>query len=228
VQDRIDWRGKIKASKALVLPGFLIFVVMGLIVLGVTSVTEASAVGASGAFLCAAINRRLTWKVVRESVIQTISVMGMMMWIMIAAVFFSKVYIGLGAHLAIEQLVIGSGLGRMGVLLIMVLSLFVMGCFLDDGTIIFVTTPLYVPIIRSLGFDPVWYGLIFVMSMQIAYLTPPFGFNLFYMRAVAPPEITMGDIYRSVIPFVILQLIGLAILIAFPDIILWLPTLIFD
>jgi len=128
----------------------------------------------------------------------------------------------------IKNILQEGGLGPYSVLLIILATFFILGMFLDDSAILFITVPLYVPLIISLGFDPVWFGIIFIVSMQSAYLSPPFGYNLFYMRAVAPPEITIIDIYRSVVPYIILQIVGVIILIVFPEIVLWLPSVIFD
>lgn len=226
-EERVNWRGKLISLKALILPGTLIFLVLGLIFLGVTSPTEASAVGAFGALICAAIYRNLTWQVLRESLMATTKVMGMLMWICITAVFFSKIYLGLGALSLIQNLVTGAALSPHGVLILMLASYFILGMFLDDSAILFITVPLYLPLIVGLGFDPIWFGILFILSMQSAYLTPPFGYNLFYMKAVAPPEITIIDIYRSVIPFVGLQIIGVILVVVFPKIAMWLPGIIF-
>lgn len=225
--ERVNWRGKLISLKAVILPGALIFLVLGLILLGVTSPTEASAVGAFGALICAAIHRNLTWQVLRESLMATTKVMGMLMWICITAVFFSKIYIGLGAQGLVQNLIASTALSPHGVLIVMLATYFILGMFLDDSAILFITVPLYVPLVVGLGFDPVWFGILFILSMQSAYLTPPFGYNLFYMRAVAPPEVTIIDIYRSVIPFVGLQLVGLALVVIFPQIALWLPEILF-
>lgn len=225
--DRVNWRGKLISLKAVILPGSLIFLVLGLILLGVTSPTEASAVGAFGALICAAIYRNLTWQVLRESLMATTKVMGMLMWICITAVFFSKIYIGLGAQDLIQNLMATTALGPHSILILMLATYFILGMFLDDSAILFITIPLYVPLIVGLGFDPTWFGILFILSMQSAYLTPPFGYNLFYMRAVAPPEVTIIDIYRSVIPFVGLQIIGLILVVVFPQIAMWLPGIIF-
>jgi len=227
LEERVGWRGKLVSLKGLVLPGALVFLVLGLIFLGVTSPTEASAVGAFGALVCAAIHRNLTWQVLRESLMESTKVLGMLMWICVTAVFFSKIYIGLGAQSLMRDLVVGGTLDPHVVLILMLTSYFILGMFLDDSAILFITVPLYVPLIQELGFDPIWFGIVFVMSMESAYLTPPFGYNLFYMRAVAPPEITLIDIYRSVVPFVGLQILGLTLVVIFPQIALWLPGKIF-
>ncbi|WP_366554189.1 TRAP transporter large permease [Aquibaculum sediminis] len=227
-EERVNALGKIKALKALILPGGLITLVLGLIIGGVTSPTEASAVGAGGALLCAFVHRNLTWDVLRYALLETTKIMGMMMWVMLAAVFFSKIYIGLGAGALVANLVAETGLSPMMILLVMLASYFVLGMFLDDFAIIFITIPLYIPVITALGFDPVWFAVLFILSMQSAYLTPPFGYNLFYMRAVAPPSVTTNDLYRAALPFIALQLIGLALVVSFPGIALWLPRAIFN
>ena len=226
-EERVSWLEKVKSLKAAILPGCLIFAVLGFIFLGITSITEASAIGALGSLICAAVYRKLNWRFLHECLMRSARVIGMVMWICMSAFFFSKVYTGLGAPKLIKSLLIGTGLGRYGILSMFLLSYFILGMFLDDAAIMFITCPIYCPIIEGLGFDPVWFGLLYVISMESAYLTPPFGYNLFYMQGVAPPEVSIADIYRSVIPFVGLQLLGLAIVVIFPQIILFLPNLIF-
>ena len=225
--ERVSGFGKIKALKALILPGILIGTVLGFIVGGVTSPSEASAVGAAGSILCAAIYRTLNIKMLKEVLMSTTQLMGMLIWITVAAVFFSKVYIGLGAGTLLTELVEDSNLSPYWVIIAMLVTYFVLGMFLDDFAIVFITVPLFVPIVQELGFDTVWFAVLFIISMQTAYLTPPFGYNLFYMRSVAPPSITIYDLYKSVVPFIILQVIGLALVVAYPQIALWLPGVIF-
>lgn len=226
-EERVNWMGKLRALKYMVLPGALIFLVLGLIFLGVTSITEASAVGALGALVCALIYRTFTWRMLHESLVQTAKVMGMVMWIGLSAMFFSAIYTGLGAPAMIQRLVAELAVSPYVILAAILVSFFILGMILDDYAIMFITIPIYVPLIVSLGFDKVWFGILFILSMQSAYLTPPFGYNLFYMKAVAPPEITLADIYRSIIPFVALQIVGLALVVVFPQITLWLPGVIF-
>jgi tripartite ATP-independent transporter DctM subunit len=227
-EERANWLEKLKSLKGLVFPGLLIFMVLGLIVFGVTSTTEAAAVGALGSLVCAALRRNLTWKVLRESVYSTGRIMGTVMWIMVPAVAFSKIYQGLGAQALVENFISSIGLGPYGVIAFMMISWYILGCFLETGAIIFLTIPLYVPIIIKLGFDPVWFGILYIMNIESAYLTPPYGFNLFYMKAIAPPEVTLGDIYKSVLPYVGIQALALLIIIIFPEIVLWLPNLLFS
>lgn len=226
-EEQVDFFGKITALKALILPGLLISTVLGFIILGVTSPSEASAVGAAGAILCAAIYRTLNLKILREVLQETTKIVGMLLWITIAAVFFSKIYIGLGAGMLISDLVQDVSLSPYWIIIAMLTTYFVLGMFLDDFAIIFITVPLFVPVVQALGFDTVWFAVLFILSMQTAYLTPPFGYNLFYMRSVAPPSITIYDIYKAAIPFIIMQIIGLALVVAFPQIALWLPEQIF-
>ncbi|WP_028468351.1 TRAP transporter large permease [Neptunomonas japonica] len=227
LEERVSGFGKIKALKALVLPGILIGTVLGFIVGGVTSPSEASAIGAAGSLICAAIYRTLNMKMLKEVLMSTTQLMGMLIWITVAAVFFSKVYIGLGAGSLLTELVEDANLSPYWVIIAMLVTYFVLGMFLDDFAIVFITVPLFVPIVQELGFDTVWFAVLFIISMQTAYLTPPFGYNLFYMRSVAPPSITIYDLYKAVIPFIILQVIGLALVVAFPQIALWLPGVIF-
>ena len=149
----------------------------------------------------------------------------MFMWVILAALCFGAVFDGLGAVKAIESLFIERwGLSPWGILIMMQLSYLIMGTFLDDTAMLVIVAPLYVPLIISLGFDPIWYGILYTITCQIAYMTPPFGYNLFLMRAMAPPEISLLDIYRSIIPFVMVMIVGLTIVMLFPQIALWLPN----
>lgn len=224
---RPDFLGKIKSLKALILPGTLIATVLSFIVFGVTSPSEASAVGAIGAIICAAIYRTLTFSVLKAVLYDTTKIMGMIIWITLAAVFFSKVYIGLGAGMILEEIIEDNALSPHMIIVMMLACYFILGMFLDDFAIVFITVPLFVPIVESLGFDTLWFAVLFVVSMQSAYLTPPFGYNLFYMRSVAPPEITINDLYWAAVPFILLQLMALALMVVFPQIVLWLPNLIY-
>lgn len=218
---------KVKSLRFLIAPALLIFTVLGCIIGGVTSPSEASAIGAFGSLLIAAVQGRLNWDMLRYVMITTTKLMGMLMWITIAAVFFSKIYVGVGAGMVVGELIEDFEVAPMMVIIAMLATYFILGMFLDDFAIVFITVPLFVPIVRELGFDTTWFAVLFILSMQSAYLTPPFGYNLFYMRSVAPNSISIGDIYWAAIPFVVLQIIGLALVVAFPQIALWLPNLIF-
>lgn len=218
---------KLKSLRFLIAPGLLIFTVLGCIIGGITSPSEASALGAFGALLIAALQRRLSWDTLRYVMISTTKLMGMLMWITIAAVFFSKIYVGVGAGMVVGELIEDFDLSPNLVIVSMLVAYFILGMFLDDFAIVFITVPLFVPIVADLGFDTTWFAVLFILSMQSAYLTPPFGYNLFYMRSVAPKEVTIVDIYWSALPFVMLQILGLALVFLFPQIALWLPSLLF-
>lgn len=226
-EHQVDWRGKVSSLKALILPGALIATVLFCIITGITAPSEASAIGAAGSILCAAIYRTLNLKMLKEVLISTTKLMGMLIWITIAAIFFSKVYIGLDAGFILEELIEDNDVAPIYVIMIMLACYFVLGMFLDDFAIVFITVPLFVPIVESLGFDTIWFAILFIVSMQSAYLTPPFGYNLFYMRSVAPPEVTIYDLYKAAVPFILLQILGLALLLMFPGIALWLPELLY-
>jgi len=226
-EERYNWLEKLKSLKAGILPGVLIFIVLGLIILGITSPTEAAGVGGAGALLIAAIHKTLSWKVLKESVFTTGKLMGMIMWIIVPAVAFSKIYHGLGAQQMLINFISVYELAPMTIIILMLISYIFLGMFLAPSAIHFLTIPLYAPIVIGLGFDGIWFGILYIISLEIGYLTPPFGVNLFYMRAIVPPEINMEDIYMSVIPFVGLQILGLAVVLIFPQIVLWLPNLAF-
>jgi tripartite ATP-independent transporter DctM subunit len=226
-EERATWKEKIKVTRALILPSSLVALVLGSIFLGIASPTEASAMGAFGALVCAAIRGRFTWSLLKDTSLQTVKLTGFNFWMIIGAIVYSKVFTIMGATAMLESAIAGLGVNRWIILIIMQLSFFVLGMFLDDIAIIFICMPVYIPVIRALGFDSVWFAILFVVNMQMAYLTPPYGINLFYMRAVAPKGIVLGDIYRSVIPFVAIQAVGLAIIMRFPDIALFLPRLLF-
>jgi TRAP-type mannitol/chloroaromatic compound transport system permease large subunit len=152
----------------------------------------------------------------------------MFMWVILAALSFGAVFDGLGAVHAIKSLFLDRwGLSPWGVLIMMQLSYLLMGMFLDDTAMLIIVAPLYVPLVINLGFDPIWYGVLYTITCQIAYMTPPFGYNLFLMKAMAPPEVTLMDIYSSIVPFVLVMLLGLVIVILEPGIALWLPDLYF-
>lgn len=221
---QIGWGEKLRLLSAGILPLLIFFCMTGLFLLGITSLVESSAVGAAAATVAALVKRRLTYDVLENTVRKTLAITCMFMWIILAALSFGAVFDGLGAVRAIESLFLERwGLNPWGVLIMMQLSYILMGMFLDDTAMLVIVAPLYVPLVIALGFDPVWYGVLYTITCQIAYMTPPFGYNLFLMRAMAPPEIGLGDIYRSIIPFVLVMGVGLALVTAFPQIALWLP-----
>jgi len=223
---QIGWTEKFRLLRAGILPLAIFFSMTGLFLMGVTSLVESSAVGATAATLAALVKGRLTRQVMEATMRKTLAISCMFMWIILAALCFGAVFDGLGAVRAIEGFFIDRlGLGPWEILIMMQLSYLLMGMFLDDTAMLVIVAPLYVPLVGSLGFDLVWYGVLYTITCQIAYMTPPFGYNLFLMRAMAPPEITLADIYRSIIPFVLVMMVGLALVMAVPGIAMWLPDL---
>ena len=215
---------KLRLLRAGIIPFLIFFFMTGLFVMGVTSLVESSAVGATAATLAALVKRRLNRKVMEETIRKTLGISCMFMWIILAALCFGAVFDGIGAARAIESLFITNWhLSPWEVLIMMQLSYLFMGMFLDDTAMLVIVAPLYVPLVKVLGFDPVWYGVLYTITCQIAYMTPPFGYNLFLMRAMAPPEITLADIYRSIFPFVLVMVVALILVMVFPQIALWLP-----
>lgn len=215
---------KLKLLRAGILPLAIFFSMTGLFLMGVTSLVESSAVGALAATIAAIVKRRMTKEVMENTLRKTLAISCMFMWIILAALCFGAVFDGLGAVKAIEALFIDRlGLTPWEVLILMQLSYLIMGTFLDDTAMLVIVAPLYVPLVKLLGFDLIWYGVLYTITCQIAYMTPPFGYNLFLMRAMAPPEVSLTDIYRSIVPFVLIMICALAIVMAFPQIALWLP-----
>lgn len=224
----IPFSEKMRLLRAGVLPLVIFAVMMVPFVIGWTSLVESSAVGALAAFVAAVLRGRMTWEVLRTSLHKTLGISCMFMWIILAALAFGAVFDGLGAVKAIDNLFTQQlGLSPWMILILMQLSFIVMGTFLDDTAMLVIVAPLYVPLVDFLGFNLIWYGILYTITTQIAYMTPPFGYNLFLMRAMAPPEVTMVDIYRSIIPFVFVMILALAIVMIFPEIALWLPDYVY-
>ena len=224
----ITWGEKFRLLRAGIVPIVIIFSMTGLFLMGITSLVECSAVGATATTLAALFKRRLNWQVMNEVIDGTLKISCMFMWVVLAAMAFGAVFDGLGAVHAIEGLFITRwGLSPWGVIIMMQISYILMGMFMDDTAMLIIVAPLYVPLVIELGFNPIWYGVLYTITCQIAYLTPPFGYNLFLMKGMAPPEIKLGDIYRSIIPFVLVMIVALAVVMLFPQIALWLPEVYF-
>ncbi len=229
-EDRnMPMKEKLRLLRAGIIPFLIFFFMTGLFVMGFTSLVESSAVGATAATLAALVRRRLNRQVMEETIRKTLGISCMFMWIILAALCFGAVFDGIGAARAIETLFITNwNLTPWEVLIMMQLSYLFMGMFLDDTAMLVIVAPLYVPLVKILGFDPVWYGVLYTITCQIAYMTPPFGYNLFLMRAMAPPEITLADIYRSISPFVLVMILALTLVMIFPQIALWLPGYVYS
>ncbi len=204
----------------------LIAIVLGAIWGGIATPSEAAAFGATGALVINLIYGRLTWDVLKDSLVTTVKLTGMGLWILIASNIYLNVFNSLGSQELVTTLVLSMPGGEIGILLMMMFIILLLGMVMDDWAIIMLCTPLFIPIIDTLGIDKLWFGVLFIVNIQIAYLTPPFGFVLFWLKSVMPPDVTMGDIYKSVGPFIVLQFVGLMLVFFFPSIATWLPELL--
>jgi tripartite ATP-independent transporter DctM subunit len=225
---RITWKERIASLKRVISPMILMIILIGGIYSGAFTPMEASAVGATGALICAIIHGRFSLKVIQESVLMTLRVSTMIAWLLIGVGTFSAIYSGIGALDLADQ--IGKALpgGGWSVIILTQVALLFFGMFLDDFAIIMIFAPIFVTAVKSLGFDPLWYGVLFMLNMQVAFLSPPYGFALFCMRAAAPKEfnITMKDIIKAAFPFIIIQVICLILIMIFSPLTTWLPRLI--
>lgn len=215
---------KLKLLRAGIIPFLIFFFMTGLFVFGYTSLVESSAVGATAATLAALVKRRLTWPLLVTTARKTLEVSAMFMWVILAALAFGAVFDGLGAARALENLFVGQLHLEPWMILVMMMATFILlGIFLDDTAMLVIVAPLYIPMVKILGFDLIWFGVLYTITCQIAYITPPFGYNLFLMRSLAPKEIRLVDIYRSIWPFVLMMVLVIGLVGIFPDLALWLP-----
>ncbi|MFO7749957.1 MAG: TRAP transporter large permease subunit [Desulfobacteraceae bacterium] len=213
--------------KSLVPPLALILAVMGTILAGVATPTEAAGLGSGGALLLAFFNGKLNWQVLKEASYSTLRTTSMVMMLFIGGKFFSTVFLSMGGGDVVAYLLIGSGMDRWLILGLMMLIVFLMGMFIDWAAILLVTVPIFMPIAMELGFDPLWFAILMCVNLQTSFLTPPFGYALFYFKGVAPQDFTMMHIYRGILPFVLLQVISIGIIALFPAVVTWLPGVFF-
>jgi tripartite ATP-independent transporter DctM subunit len=239
-EERVDLREKIRLLRGTIMPVLLILLVLGVIFLGIATPVEAAGIGTFGALVVCAVHRRLDWVAVSEAALATLKATAMVMWIFFGATMFVGFFIVKGGQTFVADSILGTGLAPYGILFLMMAILFILGMFLDWVGILLLTVPIFLPIMKSLAFDGLfdlpgvapddiglWYGVIFMVNMQMAFLSPPFGYSLFYLKSVAPPQISMATIFRSAVPFLCLQALGLFLCILFPDIILWLPRVLY-
>ena len=240
LSERVSFAEKIRLLQRAIMPILLILLVLGIIFLGIATPVEAAGIGTLGAFIVCASHRRLTWLTIQDASIATLKATAMVMWIFFGATMFVGFFILKGGQTFVAESILGTGLPPYGILLLMMLILFVLGMFLDWVGILLLTVPIFVPILTSLTWEglfglpglaaadvKLWYGVIFMVNMQMAFLSPPFGYSLFYLKSVAPPQISMGMIFRAAVPFICLQAVGLGLCILFPAIVLWLPRLVY-
>jgi tripartite ATP-independent transporter DctM subunit len=240
LEERVNAREKIRLLNKMFAPIILVILVLGIIFAGIATPVEAAGVGTFGAVVVAAMHRRLSLENVRSAAITTLRVTGMVLWIIFGATLFVGFYVVNGGQEFVNDAIAGTGLGPYGVLVLMMVILVVLGMFLDWVGILLLAVPIFVPLMKTFTFDGVfglpgvapeelalWFGVVYMVNMQMSFISPPFGYALFYLKSVAPPEVTMGQIYRSSIPFLFLQAVGLAICIIFPEVVLWLPRLVY-
>ncbi len=237
VEERVSLPEKLRLLRNTITPILVILLVLGVIFFGIATPVEAAGIGTFGALIVSALHRRLNWTNLYEASIATLKATAMVMWIFFGATMFVGFFIVKGGQTFVAETILGTGLAPYGILLLMMCVLFVLGMFLDWVGILLLTVPIFLPIMKSLtfagafglpGVEPgkvaLWYGVIFMVNMQMAFLSPPFGYSLFYLKSVAPPQISMAMIFRAALPFIGLQALGLSLCIIFPQIVLWLPS----
>lgn len=224
-EERLPLIEKIKLTKGVILPILLIIAVLGVIFAGIATPTEASAVGAAGAAICMLINRKFTFRRFWRAGMESMRVVSAVLWLIMASKAFSVIYAALQGRTAVLDAMSPFVENPMLLIVMFQILFFILGCVLEPTAIVVIFAPIFVPLVEMAGFDPIWFGVLFVVNMQMGYLTPPFGYCLFYLKAVAPPGVTINDIYKSIIPYVAIQAVGLVACIMFPQIILWLPSL---
>ncbi|TCP39811.1 TRAP transporter large permease [Rhodovulum marinum] len=237
VEERISTGEKLRLLGNMSAPIVLIIVVLGVIFTGIATPVEAAGIGTFGAFIVAAIHRKLDWYTISEACVTTLKASAMVIWIMFGATIFVGLYVLEGGQQFVQDSLAATGLGPWGILILMQILLVILGMFLDWVGILLLCVPIFVPIIKALGAqafglsDPndlvLWFGVLYLVNMQMSFLSPPFGYALFYLRGVAPAEIPMSDIFKSALPFLFLQLVGLVICMLFPQVITWLPRLVY-
>ena len=222
----VTWRDRLISLRSVILPVVLISSVMGSIYMGVATPTEGAAVGAFGAMFCAAVNRKLTLENLFLAGKASVKITCMVMWLLIGGSLFSTLLNAIGVQQALSEFLhgIGQGYGAMAVMTIMMVIVFIMGMFIDGAAITVLTMPIFYPVVLSVGIDPLLFGVVFTINICMGYLTPPFGMNLFYMKGIVSSDVTMEDIYWSIIPYVVVMVIVLILTIIFPDLAVWFPN----
>ncbi len=239
-EERLGFAEKMQLLKGIVAPLLLVALVLGVIFTGVATPVEAAGIGTFGALFVAAIHRRLSWQSVREAATTTLKASTMVLWIIFGASIFVGFYIVNGGQQFVSETLIGTGFGPYGILVIMMVVLIVLGMFLDWVGILLLAVPIFAPLMLAMqwnglfglpGVPPedvaLWFGVVYMVNMQMSFLSPPFGYALFYLKSVAPPEISIAVIFRSALPFLLLQALGLAVCVLFPQVILWLPRQVY-
>jgi len=212
---------------SMVPPLFLIFAVLGTIFFGVAAPSEAGGMGALGAIIVAACYGNLTWKNLKESALVTLRISSMVLFIALAGKFFTAVFLSMGAIDLVNNFLLGLPFSSTGIMIMMLVMVFLMGCVMDWVGMIFILVPIFTPILHSLGIDPLYFAMLFCVTLQVSNMTPPFAYSVFYLKGIAPPEVSIMDMYLGSIPYFLTDLLAVILLIIFPSLILWLPSLRF-
>jgi tripartite ATP-independent transporter DctM subunit len=224
-EERATWREKFISLRGVILTIILVIAILGGIYTGAATPTEAGGLGAFGALICAAVYRQLNWKNMKEAVMLAAKLSGMVMWVMAGGMYFSSILSIIGVSQLVTGGLLGLPIAPIMVIALMQVIVLILGMLMDGASITVICIPLFMPVVVSLGFDPLWFCIVFTINLVIGYITPPFGMNLFYMKGVVPKDIKMDLIYRAVMPYVVIDLIVLALCFAFPEMVLWLPNL---
>jgi len=226
VEERPKMGEKLITSVSVVMPLLLVLMVLGSIWTGVTTAIEGAGVGAFGAMICAVFKRKLTLAILKEAVTSTLKSNVMVMWLLIGGSCYAGFMSASGMSAYLGVLLMNLPVSPMGIVFLLLFVLLLMGMFLDSVAIIMITVPIFFPIVKTLNYDPVWFGVLYTIAIVIGYITPPFGYNLFYMRAIIPNEVSTKVIYRSVLPYIPIMILVLALCAMFPKLVLFLPNLL--
>src|SRR5699024_8146759 len=224
-EERVSFREKLLALRAVILPLILIVIVLGSIFAGVATPTEGAAVGVIGTILISVLTKRLSWLKTKEAIKESGKMTGMVEWILIGAAVFSAVFSGIGGNQMVSELAANAPGGEWGVLIFALIFIIILGMFLETMALIMLAAPIITPIIIEAGFDPLWWAILFMVVLQMAFLTPPFGFAIFYLKSAVGEKVSIGKIYKATVPFIILQLIAVILIVIFPILVTWLPDL---
>lgn len=224
VNERATWKEKFISLRGIILPVLVIILVLGTIYTGVATPTEAAGIGAFGVIISAAIYKQLNWKNIRNATIAAMKINAMVMWLLVGGSTFASLLTMTGISAFIRDSIVAANMSPMGVLIIMMLIALFLGMLMDGAAITMILIPIFMPIVLTIGIDPLWFGLLFTVNMIIGYITPPFGMCLFFTKGIVPADVSMGQIYRAVAPYCVIMGVVLILCVLFPPILLWLPS----
>jgi len=228
VTERATWREKFASLRNSVLPILLVILVLGGIYSGACTPTEAGGIGAMGALICAAVYRKLNWQSLKSAMNDAFRINAMLFWIIIGGSVFASLLSATGVIHFVGNFLMSLPIGPFGILIVMLLITFILGMFIETVALVMITVPIFIPVINTIGIDPLWFGLLYVIDLTIGMITPPFGYNLFYFKGVGHTDVSMMDIYQSIWPFIGIMVIALILCIVFPEILIWLPNTMID